>query len=382
MRILHTSDWHLGRIFYKQSLLEDQEYFIEKSFLPAVEKYHPDLVIIAGDIYDRQIAAVEAIRLFDTVIKRMNEMKIPLAVIAGNHDGAARMAVGDTLLHKDGIFIGARLKDVFHPVQLDVKGQKVCVYLLPYCEPVQIREVLGAPEDSLRSYQESYGALLKEIAHTLDPNAINIIVAHCLALNTSFSGSESPTFVGGSGSIDADGFDPFDYAAIGHLHGCQPAGKKGWYAGSPLKYSFDEVDQKKGMLLVDLEKGSEVKRTLLPIYPLRDVRRVKGTMQELLTQGKTSPSDDYLSVELTDLDSVFLPVSRLRPYFKNLLQIKSTANDREDLLEIQEKQAENEPPDQIFRHFMKEICGEEIADEDAALFAQLLREASGKGEEA
>ena len=225
MKLLHTADWHLGRMLYGKSLLEDQEYFIRESFLPAVREHRPDLVILAGDIYDRPIAPAAAIRLFDEVIGELSALGIPLAAISGNHDGADRLAIGASLLRKSGIFIASRPADVFRPAEFRFGGEKVCVYLLPYCEPAQIRQVLG--DDSLQGFKSCYAALLGRVAEGLDPDAVNILAAHCFAAGGAVSDSESVLYVGGSGEVDPSCFDPFQYAALGHLHAPQRAGTKG-----------------------------------------------------------------------------------------------------------------------------------------------------------
>lgn len=379
MKLLHTADWHLGRMLYGKSLLEDQEYFIRESFLPAVREHRPDLVILAGDIYDRPIAPAAAIRLFDEVIGELSALGIPLAAISGNHDGADRLAIGASLLRKSGIFIASRPEDVFQPAEFRFGGEKVCVYLLPYCEPAQIRQVLG--DDSLQGFKSCYAALLGRVAEGLDLDAVNILAAHCFAAGGAVSDSESVLYVGGSGEVDPSCFDPFQYAALGHLHAPQRAGTKGYYAGSPLKYSFDEERQKKGMTLAEVTRDG-VEITRLPVKPLRDMRRVRASMQELLDQGRAAPSEDYLSFELTDRAPVFLPMEQLRPYYPNLLELRNdwmgpaagtgSAELRERLL----RRTAGETA--IFREFLRQICGEDATEEDCALFSELLREARGK----
>ena len=154
MRILHTSDWHLGKMLFGRSLLEDQTYFVDRVFLPLVEREHPDLILLAGDVFDRPIAPVEAIRLFDHFIEETHRLGVPLAVISGNHDGADRMALGAPLLRENGVTIATKLEDVFRPILL---SEGVHCYLLPYFEPAQVRQVLGV---EVRGFQEAYRAVL------------------------------------------------------------------------------------------------------------------------------------------------------------------------------------------------------------------------------
>ena len=161
MKFIHTSDWHLGKMIYGRSLLEDQEYFIKQVFLPAVDREQPDFVILAGDIYDRQIAPVEAIRLFDWTVSEMAGREVPFFLISGNHDGADRLCVGARLLRKSGIYLTARLEDAFEPILLEKNGESVQIFLLPYFEPAEARDVLG--DDSIRGFSEAYEAVLSRL---------------------------------------------------------------------------------------------------------------------------------------------------------------------------------------------------------------------------
>ncbi len=175
MKILHTSDWHLGRMIYGRSLLDDQTYFIDRIFFPALEEHRPDCVILAGDIFDRQIAPVEALRLFDSVLNRLHQMGIPLAAISGNHDGADRLATGTAMLRQSGIYLATRLEDLAQPLVLEKEGERAQIFLLPYCDPVHEISVIPRgraagytmtmPEDD-RDHM-SRGKILDEIAMAL-----------------------------------------------------------------------------------------------------------------------------------------------------------------------------------------------------------------------
>lgn len=375
MKILHTSDWHLGKMLFGRSLLEDQADFIDRVFLPLVEREHPALILLAGDVFDRQIAPTEAIRLFDRFVAETHRLGVPLAVISGNHDGADRMTLGAPLLRQSGVTIVTKLEDVLTPVRLP--GPVNC-YLLPYFEPLQARQFLG---EEVRGFQEAYRAVLDKIRERFEPGAVNILAAHCFVMGGETSASESPTFVGGSSEVSPSCFEGFSYVALGHLHRPQRAGKNGRYAGSPLKYSFDEAGQQKSIALVCLQDG-QLRTEQIPVTPLRDLRTISGTMEQLLELGKDHPSEDYLYVELLDESPVYMPMDRLRPYFPNLLGINSqwlsragtgeNAGLREQLLHHKTDDAA------IFGSFLQQICGMEADEVDRALFLQAMH---GKGEE-
>ena len=179
MKLVHTADWHLGKYLYGRSLLPDQEYFVREQFLPFLREERPDLVILAGDVFDRAIAPSGALRLFDSFLSGVSALGIPLAVIAGNHDGPDRMAIGGALLRKSGIYLAARPEEVLCPVELSCGDRPVRLFLLPYGVPAVIRALLGNEE--LRTFQEAYAALLERAAALAAPDRLNLLAAHCFA---------------------------------------------------------------------------------------------------------------------------------------------------------------------------------------------------------
>ena len=374
MKVFHTSDWHLGKMIYGRSLLPDQEHFIQNVFLPAIRSEHPDLVMIAGDLFDRQIAPVEAIRLFDGFLTEMSALHIPLALISGNHDGAERIAIGTGLLRQSGIYIGTSIEDVFHPAVITAGAETAHVYLLPYCEPAVVRQLLA--DDTIKSFQEAYTALFDRVREQLDSSVINILIAHCFVMGGALSSSESPTFVGGSSEVNPTVFEGFDYVALGHLHGPQRAGENGRYCGSPLKYSFDEAGQRKSFTVLDIHKGhTEISEC--SEQPLHDMRVVSGLFSDLLQQGREHPSEDYLYANLKDNAPVYMPMDQLRPYYPNMLGLSSewlsSGGDDGTRDDLRDQFMHRKTDDvYVFEQFIHQICGGEVDDTDRALFLQAL----------
>lgn len=381
MKILHTSDWHLGRMIYGRSLLPDQEYFIEQVLFPALDEENPDLVLLAGDVYDRQVAPVPAIWLFDRVLTELHRRNIPLAVISGNHDGPDRMALGASMLRESGIYFATSLENVFQPIVFPGGDFPCRLYLLPYCEPAEVREYFQ--DGSIRGFTESYQAVLDRVRETLDPNACNILAAHCFVAGGILSDSESPVYVGGIGEVNPAAFQGFDYVALGHLHAPQKAGANGRYSGSPLKYSFDEERQRKSLTLIETGKdGCRIRE--LPVRPLHDMRTLSGTMEELLSLGKQNPSEDYLYLRIQEKSPVYMPSEQLRPYYPNLLGLHCDwlsaplpEKDRELREQLLRRKADEE---EVFYQFMEQICGETPTEDDRAFLEELLRQV--KSEEA
>lgn len=369
MKLFHTSDWHLGRMLFGRSLLEDQRWFLNQVFLPAVERERPACVIIAGDIYDRQIAPVEAIRLFDEALARLMELGTKVCVIAGNHDGAGRMALLKTALARSGVYFATELADAFSPVTIEEDGLFLQLFPLPYFDAAQAREFLG--DGTLRGEGLCMKALLDQMVPLFQPGAGHVLVSHCFAAGAQTSDSESTLFVGGSAQVPPSLFNVFDYAALGHLHGPQKAGERGRYSGSPLKYSVDEEHQPKGFVQLEWD-GSVMKDTFLPCRPLRDVRRVSGLFADLLAAGEQSPVEDYVELELTDNAPVLLAAERLRPFYPNLLAVlnpwmaQAVTGQRAAKLRGQDETT-------VFSAFLREVCQAEPSPQELALFEEVLR---------
>ena len=213
MKLFHTSDWHLGRMLYGRSLLQDQQWFLEQVFLPAVERERPACVLIAGDIYDRQIAPTEAIRLFDATLSRLMSLGTKVCVISGNHDGAGRMALLKQALRRSGVYFATELSHALTPVLLEEGGERLQLFLLPYFDTAQAREFLG--DGSLRGEGPCMERLLEQLLPLFDPEAGHVLLSHCFAAGAQTSDSESTLFVGGSGQVPPSLFDPFDYPEPG-----------------------------------------------------------------------------------------------------------------------------------------------------------------------
>lgn len=370
MKLFHTSDWHLGKMLYGRPLLTDQRRFLEEIFLPAVEREKPACVLLAGDIYDRQIAPPEAIRLFDSTLSRLIEMGTKVCVISGNHDGADRMAILKSALRGSGVYFSTCLEDAFSPVLIEENGERVQIFLLPYFNSAQGRDFLG--DDSLRGEAACMKIILERLLPLFELGAAHILVSHCFAAGAMTSNSESSLFVGGAGEIPPELFSAFDYAALGHLHAPQKAGDKGRYSGSPLKYSVDEEHQKKGYCLLEWD-GNSLSAEHIPVIPFHDVRRISGLFQDLLEEGQRQPCQDYVELILEDKSPVFLARDKLRPYYPNLLSVSNpwtvagAAGQRAARLKGQDEIT-------ILSSFLQDVCGTPPEAEDEALFREILQE--------
>ena len=214
MRILHTADWHLGKLVYGVSMLEDQEAFLEETLYPVIEQERPDCLVLSGDIFDRSIAPPQAIRLFEAcVLKLCKTYRLPLLAISGNHDGADRIAPAAQLLREQGVYIATKIEDAFSPIALEKDGTAYHFHLLPYFEPAELRTYYKNEE--IRGFSEAYRAASGHIAQGFDKKAVHILCAHCFVTGCTVSDSESPIYVGGSGEVSASLFEPFDLTLLG-----------------------------------------------------------------------------------------------------------------------------------------------------------------------
>ena len=318
MKFLHLSDLHLGKRVNEFSMLEDQAYILDQ-IIELAGSQQADGIWIAGDVYDKPVPPAEAVRLFDDFLTRLAEMHLPVFIISGNHDSAERIAFGSRLLDASGVYLSPVYDGQVEPVLLSDQYGEIAVYLLPFIKPAMVRRLWE--EEPLDSYQD---ALRAAVAHMeISPQRRNVLLAHQFVTGAQRCESEDVS-VGGLDNVDADIFAPFDYVALGHLHGPQWVGRETIrYCGSPLKYSFSETGQQKSALLVELAEKGRIGITPLPLKPLRDMREIKGSYMELTARDSYlgTNTDDYLRAILTDEEDIPNAMDRLRTIYPNLMRL-------------------------------------------------------------
>lgn len=376
IKLIHTSDWHLGKIIYGRSLLEDQKAFLYNFFIPLIRREKPDAVIISGDIYDRKIAPSSAIRLFDDILTYISlELKTKIILISGNHDGSDRLSVGNQLLSRLGVHIINRLDNDIAPVVIANDSDTADIWAIPYIEPCDVRSLIN--DDSIHSFAQSYQAIFDLIKPKINNNHTNILSAHCFVTGAAISQSESPVYIGGSGDVPAELFDAFDYCALGHLHAPQNIKDNICYCGSPIKYSFDEQHHKKGVNIVSIENGSITAEHRL-YEPIRNMRVITGKFDDLIDNAASNKSDDYIFISLTDDVPIYEPVARLREYYPNILGLESqwmysNENDLERAQLRRELISNSTDDTEIFSQFLQQICKIEPDEESIKLFREICK---------
>lgn len=318
MKILHTADWHLGKILHDHSLLEHQEAIL-KRILDLGSDGSYDAMIIAGDIYDRSIPPGEAMALMSRFLRDFRRhCATPVLIIAGNHDSRSRLAYLAELLEDKDIHIRSSDKDIHVPVIIE----NAHFWLIPFLDP----DSSPADEDGLNAHERPLQRAVERIQAVMDRSKLNIAVAHCFTTGGESSDSER-VFVGGSGEVSAELFRMFDYTALGHLHRSQFPGPGIAYSGSPLKYSFSESDDAKCVLSVELEKTdvekTDVNINSIALTPPRDLRRLTGSLKDLLENPEFKDAEnDYVEIELDYIPPGLNPLEHLRQRFPHLLSIR------------------------------------------------------------
>lgn len=319
MKFLHLADLHLGKRVNGFSMLEDQAHIL-RQILAILDDEQPDGVLIAGDVYDKSVPSVEAVGLLDGFLTELRARGVPVLLISGNHDSPERLAFGGRVMDSCGIHISPVYDGALAPVTLQDAFGPVHVWLLPFVKPAHVRRWF--PDADIGSYTD---AMAEAVAHMdIDTAARNVLVTHQFVTGGARSGSEELS-VGGTDNVDSGVFAPFDYVALGHLHGAQHIGRETIrYAGSPLKYSFSEARQHKSVTVVTLGEKGDVQVRTVALTPLRELREIRGSYDELTARSfyeHTTYRSDYLHLILTDEQDVFDAMSRLRTIYPYLMTL-------------------------------------------------------------
>ena len=371
MRLLHTADWHLGRLFHNVSLLEDQRHVLEQ-LIEIIDREAVDAVLIAGDVYDRSVPPAAAVTLLDDVLGELCQVRgLPVVIISGNHDGAERLRFGARHLRQAGLHILSNLADCSTPVTLSLNGCDVDIFGVPYADPEYVRSQFGI---DVRDFDSAHRYLLERIDKQRHATRPTVLMSHCFVDGGSASDSERPLTLGGAESVAWAPMQHFNYVALGHLHGPQyRGGEHIRYSGSLLKYSFSEATHSKGVTLVDIDQAGSAQVRQLPLMPRRDVRVLEGELEELLAQGKHDPkADDYLLVRLTDRHAILDPMGKLRAVYPNVLHLEKPG-----MLGSQQRQQLDRDRLRfdaldMFSDFFEQTSGEAMTPEQASAMSKLI----------
>ena len=393
MRFLHTADWHLGRLFHQVHLTDDQDHVL-RQLIDIAREARVDAVVIAGDIYDRAVPPPEAVRLLDDVLAELLlGVKVPVIIAAGNHDSPERLAFGARLLSAQGLHLFGLPSRELAPVVLADGDGPVAFYVAPYAEPALVRERLAEPDAA--DHDSAMDALLSSMLSSHPPAGRAVFVGHAFVQGGKGSDSERPLSVGGAGTVAASHFAPFCFAALGHLHRPQTVtNEKIRYAGALLKYSFDEVGQDRSVSIVDIDASGRCSVEAVVLRPRRDLRRIEGTLEELLAGGApplpgglasgapvAPANDDYIVARLTDPHPVLDPIGRLRKLYPNVLCIERAPalGPPGELQPSRDRRGLDHG--ELFAGFFKEMTGQPPTAEQQEVFRSVDASIAGRDRE-
>jgi len=370
MKLIHLSDLHLGKRVNEFNMTDDQQYILTQ-ILHIIDAETPDALLIAGDIYDKSVPSAEAVTLFDDFLCRLAKRSLPVMIISGNHDSPERLAFGNRLMDGAGIHLSPVYSGTITPVTLSDEFGEVNFWLLPFIKPVHVKRFF--PDAGVESYTDAVRVAVKHMG--INTQTRNVLVTHQFVTGASICESEEVS-VGGSDNVDASVFASFDYVALGHIHGPQNIGSnRVRYCGTPLKYSFSEVEHNKSVTVVALQEKGCVHLRTIPLTPKHDLRQIQGAFAQLMDKSYYANTvvDDYLHVILTDEEDVPEALGRLRNIYPNIMKL-SYDNTRTRTTQLIEgaKDVKTKSPLELFMDFYEQQNGLPMSDTQKAFTLELI----------
>ena len=385
MKFFHLSDLHIGKQLHRYNLKEDQQVIL-KEVITYAKELRPDAIVIAGDIYDKSVPSAEAVNVFDEFLTDLSEItpEIPILIISGNHDSPDRLKYASEILKRHHIYLAGnvpeRPEEHIEKVTLHDAYGEVDFYLLPFMKPAYVKNIFvdGTPE----TYSDAVKEIIKR--EKIDyKDKRNVLVSHQFYVGEKAESPEtcdSEVFsVGGIDNVDIGSVKEFDYVALGHLHGAQCIGKPEIrYCGTLLKYSVSESTQNKSLIVVTLKaKGEKPEIENYPLHPLRDVRKKKGTLDEIIKEAQETEKDDYISITLTDEIDPYKPKEQLERIFSHILEIRVDNQRTRTKLKEMDEELVMKDPFTSFAEFYKEMQGREMNGEEETIMKEIFDKAKG-----
>lgn len=386
MKFLHISDLHIGKYVNGYKMLDDQRYMLEH-IIEVITDKTPDALFIAGDVYDKSMPSAEAVELFDSFITKIAEIHaktgLKTFVISGNHDSPERIGYFNKLIELNGIFTDGVFEGFARKNTMECNGEKVNIFSLPFIRPSFVRRTYPDESQKITDYTTAVKVVFEH--SDINPDETNILIAHQFVTGSEGSGSESS--LGTLDNVEPYVFEPFDYVALGHIHGKQIMGKNKniAYCGSPLKYSKSECRNKKCVIFGELSNGNLLLEEI-PVQPLHDMRIIRGTLRELvenpIENTYNDKTDDYVFVELTDENAVTNAFSTLENIYPNIMGLEYV-NRKKSLEIIPEMYGKTEGKSNIelFSDFYKMQNGKEIEPESQKIVERIFKEIGGVADE-
>lgn len=377
MKFIHLADLHLGKSVNEFSMIEDQRYILNQ-IINIIREKEIEGVLIAGDVYDRSVPSEEAVRLFNEFLTELAEMKKEVFVISGNHDSDVRLDFGSSLLETNHIFIAGSYGGEIKKVDLEDEFGPLHVWLMPYVKASHVRHYFPDADTS------TYDAALRTAVAQCEVNSDerNVILSHQFVTGKSgtveLAGSEMAVVnVGTVDNVGYDCFDAFDYVALGHIHGCQAVGRETCrYAGSPLKYSLNNNELSKGKTVpvITMEEKGKTDIELVDLKPMRDVRRIKGKLEDLLKNAVDTK--DYIYATLTDEETQFDAMSRIREVYPDTMKLDyDNTSTRKLKEEFDDIEVEGKTFEELVQDFFELIHARAPEEKEWEIISEVAKEA-------
>lgn len=370
MKIMHLSDLHIGKKVNEYSMLQDQIYIL-KEILRIIDNEKVETVIIAGDVYDRSLPPNEALELFDEFLYQLSSRNVNVFVISGNHDSPERISYGGRMMTENKIFLSPVYDGNVKPISLNDDYGEVNFYLLPFIRPADIRRYF--PDENIENYTDAVKVAIDNM--NVDFSERNILVTHQFVTGAELSESED-IIVGGTDNVSGEVFDGFDYVALGHIHREQNVGKDNIrYCGTPLKYSFSEAKHIKSVTILDFRDKENIEYSKIPLTPLRDMREIRGTYDELTLKSnyENTNVDDYLHITLTDEEDIPDAIGKLRSIYPNIMKLdydnlRTRGSGIVDAIE----NIESKSPFELFADLFKQQNNQDMSEEQEEIMRNLI----------
>ena len=376
MKVLHVSDLHIGKRVNGMSMLDDQRYIL-RQILDIAEKHQVSVLLIAGDVYDKNIPPAEAVRRMDDFLTAVAAKHVPVFLISGNHDSAERVAFGHQLMQGSGIWISPVYDGTIRHHTLEDRWGEVNIYLIPFLRPSVVRSFF--PDVEIEDYTDALRTIIEDLQ--VDTSRRNVVLAHQFVTAAGAlpeTCDSEQLSVGGLDRVDGSVFSPFDYTALGHLHGPQRVGSETIrYAGSPLKYSFSELHQKKSVTVAELREKGVTEIRQIPLQPRREMTELRGTFEEILEEARKKgvPQTDYYHMILTDETDVVDALSRLREYYPNIMLLDYDNRRTRSQKEVEQlDRVEERTPGELFAALYEQQNGQEMDSDRKEYLDGLIRE--------
>ena len=378
MKLLHLGDLHLGKSLGEFDLIEDQKYILNQ-ILDLIVQESVDAVLIAGDVYDKSIPSEAATRLLDTFLSQLAAKNVKTFMISGNHDSDDRLNYGSKLFVSNQIYISAVYDGHLNQYVINDGETEVHVYLLPFVKASQVKHYF--PEAEIATYEDA----VRVIIDTADINKekCNVLVAHQFVAGK----GEDPALGGSEGAgtqsvglvekIGYNCFDKFDYVALGHIHSPQRVGRdEVRYSGSPLKYSLSEVNNEKSVPVITISGKKDISIDLFPLKPMRNMRHIKGKMEDLLNKANVKSSEDFIYATLTDEDIINDAMGIFQQTYPNTVKIDYDNSHTREIEQVDiSKIAQNKSFSELISDFYRLMYQCEISDEEMDIMRMVAREA-------